>query len=675
MKVYSSDSIRNVSVVSHGGAGKTSLIEVLAYTTGITNRIGRIDDGNTVSDYHPEEISHHISINTSLIASEWRGTKINFLDTPGFSDFFGDVVASLQVSDTLLVVVDATSGVEVSTELIWDKADERKIPRVVFINKMDRENANFEKTLESLNNSFTQKIVPVVLPIGAEDKFSGIVDLINLEAYFYSNDKRTKIDIPAELEADVAKYHEKIIEAVAETDDDLTMKYLEGEEFTKEEIQRGLKLGILSSAIVPVICGSAYRSIPIYYLLDFIVDYTPSPLDSAANPGVATEPAAALVFKTIADPYVGKINYIKVEQGTFKNDAQYLNTTRDSTERVAQLFTLQGKTQIKLPELSFGDIGAVAKLSNTTTNDTLAAPGSKVQLEKIVFPEPTLSIAIEPKTKVDEDKLGNALNRILDEDPTLRLENNTEIRQTLLIVMGETHSDIIIEKIKHKFGVDVITVETRIPYRETIRGSATGVDAKHKKQSGGAGQYGHVIVDIEHYPDGDFAFESKVVGGSVPKQYFPAVEKGIIEAMSRGILAGYPVMNIKVTLMDGSYHPVDSNEMAFKIAGSLALKKGCEKAYPIILEPYYNYEIMIPERYMGDIIGDINSKRGKILSMETVGKLQRINASVPLTEFNKYSIDLKALTQGRGYYTSKFSHYEELPSHLAEKIIAAANAE
>lgn len=675
MKVYTSDNIRNISVVSHGGAGKTSLIEVLAYTTGITNRIGRVDDGNTVSDYHPEEISHNISINTSLIASEWRGTKINFLDTPGFSDFFGDVVSSLQVADTLLVVLDATAGVEVSTELIWDKADEKHLPRVVFINKMDRENSNFEKTLDSLNKNFTQQIVPVILPIGAEDNFNGIVDLINLEAYTYSNDKKTKIDIPAELEADVAKYREKIIEAVAETDEDLTIKYLEGEEFTTEEIQRGLKHGILSSAIVPVICGSAYLSIPIYYLLDFLVDYTPSPIDSAENTEVATEPAAALVFKTIADPYVGKINYIKIKKGTFKNDAQYINTTRDSTERVAQLFTLQGKTQIKLPELSFGDIGAVAKLSNTTTNDTLAALSSEVELEKIIFPEPNLSIAIKPKTKLDEDKLGNALNRILDEDPTLRLENNTEIRQTLLIVMGETHSDIIIEKLKNKFGVEVIIIETKIPYRETIRGSATGVDAKHKKQSGGAGQYGHVIIDIEHYPDDDFAFESKVVGGAVPKQYFSAVEKGIIEAMSKGILAGYPMMNIKVTLTDGSYHPVDSNEMAFKIAGSLALKKSCEKASPIILEPYYTYEITIPERYMGDIIGDINSKRGKILSMEAVGKLQRLNANVPLTEFSKYSIDLKALTQGRGYYTSKFSHYEELPAHLAEKVIAATNEE
>ncbi len=673
MKVYASDNIRNISVVSHGGAGKTSLLEVIAYTTGITNRIGRIDDGNTVSDYHPEEIAHNISINTSIIASEWRGTKINFLDTPGFSDFYGDVISSLRVADTLLVVLDATSGVEVSTEIIWDKADEKQLPRVVFINKMDRENSSFDKTLSSLNEHFKQQIVPVLLPIGGEDKFSGVVDLINLKAYSYTNDKRAEIDIPSELEADVAKYREKIIEAVAETDDDLTIKYLEGEEFTTEEIRHGLKKGILSSAIVPVISGSAYLSIPVYYLLDFLVDFTPNPIERAGNADVTTEPAAALVFKTIADPYVGKINYIKIDKGTFKNEAQYTNTTKNSNERVAQLFTLQGKTQIKLPELNFGDIGAVAKLSNTTTNDTLAALGSTTELEKIVFPEPTLSIAIEPKTKLDEDKLGNALNRILDEDPTLRLVNNTETKQTSLIVMGESHGEIIIEKLKNKFGVEVITVESKIPYRETIRGSASGVDARHKKQSGGAGQYGHVIIDIEHHSDDDYAFESKVVGGSVPKQYFPAVEKGIIEAMSKGILAGYPVMNIKITLLDGSYHPVDSNEMAFKIAGSMALKKACEQADPIILEPYYTYEIMVPDRYMGDIIGDINSKRGKILSMEAVGKLQCVNASVPLTEFNKYSIDLKALTQGRGYYTARFSHYEELPAHLAEKIIATAN--
>jgi len=675
MKVYASENIRNISVVSHGGAGKTSLIEVLAFQTGIINRIGRVDDGNTISDYHPEEIKHNISINTSLIASEWRDTKINLLDTPGFLDFFGDVAGSLRVADTLLVVIDATSGVEVSTELIWDKADEQNLPRVVFVNKMDRENADFLKSLNSLQENFTQNICPVVLPIGSEDNFSGIIDLVKLEAYQYANGKRNKIEIPADLRSEVETYREKLIEAIAEADDDLTMKYLEGEEFTVEEIKLGLKKGLLAATVVPVIFGSSYRSIPAEYLLDFIVDYVPSPVDRAKNTNLLNEPSAALVFKTIADPYVGKINYIKVEQGNFVGEKQYTNITNDSNERVAQLFTLQGKEQIKLPSLSFGDIGAVAKLSNTTTNDTLAAPGVKEELAKIKFPEPTLAIAIQPKTKLDEDKLGNALNRILDEDPTLRLENNTETRQTLLTVMGETHSEIIIEKLKNKFGVEVITIETKIPYRETIRGSATGVDAKHKKQSGGAGQYGHVIIDIEHYPEENFAFESKVVGGSVPKQYFPAVEKGIQEAMARGILAGYPVMNIKITLMDGSYHPVDSNEMAFKIAGSMALKKGCEKAKPIILEPYYNFDITIPERYMGDIIGDINSKRGKIISMEPAGKNQVVKASVPLTEFNKYSIDLKALTQGRGSYISTFSHYEELPSHLAEKVIAEANQE
>ncbi len=673
MKIYSSENIRNVGLVSHGGAGKTSLTEVLAFITGAAKRLGKVDEGNTISDYHPEEIKHNISINTSLVACEWNETKINNLDTPGFSDFFGEIVCTLRVTDSLLMLIDASSGVEVSTEIIWDHADQSNIPRFIFINKMDRENADFYKSITSLQETFSQSIVPIVLPIGSEDNFSGIIDLINMQAYNYDKGKNSKIDIPEDMNAQVKEYREKLIEVIAEVDDDLTMKYLEGEQFNTDDIIFGLKKGIVSANIVPVLCGSALKNIACDYLLDILVKYAPSPLDRIENKNIEKESPAALVFKTIADPYVGKINYIKVQQGTFSGDNQYINTSSNTNEKIGQIFTMQGKNQIQISELNFGDIGAVAKLNNTSTSDTLTVQGSNIVYPRIEFPSPTLSIAIEPKTKVDEDKLGNALHRLLDEDPTLHLENNTETKQTLLTGMGETHIDIIIEKLKNKFGVEVNVVETKIPYRETIRGSATRVEAKHKKQSGGAGQYGHVFIDIEPFPDGELEFAKKVFGGSVPKQYFPAVEKGITEAMTKGILAGYPVMNIKVTLVDGSYHPVDSNEMAFKIAGSLALKKGCELANPILLEPYLNLEIIVPDQYMGDIIGDLNSKRGRILSMEPKGKLQCIKAVAPMTEFYRYSIDLKSITHGRGSYTAEFSHYDELPAHLAEKVIDATN--
>ncbi len=673
MKIYSSENIRNVSIVSHGGAGKTSLTEALAFITGAAKRLGRVDEGNTISDYHPEEIKHKISINTSLVACEWKETKINFFDTPGFSDFFGEIVSTLEVTDTLLMVIDASSGVKVNTELIWEHAAKKALPSIIFINKMDRENADFYKSLNSLQEKLTQNIIPIVLPIGTEDNFIGVIDLITMQAYSYSNDSNSKIDIPEDMKDLAKEYREKLIEKIAEIDDDLTIKYLEGEDFTLDDIIKGLKKGIVSASIVPVLCGSAYKNIACDYLLDFIVNYLPSPLDRVNKKNIEQELVAAIVFKTIADPYVGKINYIKVQQGHFIGDSQYINTCTNTHEKIGQIYTMQGKTQIKIEELNFGDIGAVAKLNNTSTSDTLALLGCDIVYPRIEFPTPTLSIAIEPKTKVDEDKLANALNRLLDEDPTLYLENNIETKQTLLTGMGETHIDIIIEKLKSKFGVEVNLVETKIPYRETIRGSASRVEAKHKKQSGGSGQYGHVIIDIEHCSDTDFEFDHKVVGGSVPKQYFPAVEKGITEAMARGILAGYPVMNIKITLLDGSYHAVDSNEMAFKIAGSLALKNGCKAADPILLEPYLSLEIIVPDKYMGDIIGDINSKRGKIISMEAQGKLQCVKAEVPMTEFYKYSIALKSITHGRGSFTSKFSHYEELPTDLAEKIIAEAN--
>jgi len=676
MKVYSSVHIRNVGFMSHVNAGKTSLTEALAYNTGATKRLGKVDEGNTIADYHSEEIARKVTVNTSLVACEWQNTKINILDTPGLSDFFGEVKSVLRVADSLVILLDAVAGVEVRTEIIWDLADIDNTPRFAFINKMDRENANFYNTVSSMQENLTKQIIPIQLPIGSADQFKGIVDLLNMRAYHYDGrGKPTTIAIPEEMLDEVNNYREKLIEAAVESDDELTMKYLEGEELSTGEITRGLKLGILNCSIVPILCGSALLNIGCDLLLDVLVDYAPNPLERIDDSQIASKESASLIFKTIADPYVGRISYFKVLQGVFHGDSFYRNANKSTDEKVGQLFTMQGKIQMQIPELHFGDIGAIAKLAQTSTGDTLTTKDSNVIFSGINYPIPTLTIAIEPKTKVDEDKLGNAINRILEEDPTLRLETNLETKQTLLTGLGEAHIDIIIEKLKNKFGVEVEKYPPKVPYRETIRGIAKRIEAKHKKQSGGAGQYGHVFIDISPYPDGELEFDQKVFGGAVPKQYFPAVEKGVREAMSRGIIAGYPVTNVKVTLVDGSYHSVDSNEMAFKMAGIQAFKKGFKEAQPVILEPFNNIEIEIPEEYMGDIIGDLNSKRGRILGMEPKGKYQVVKAQAPLSEMHSYTIDLKSLAHGRGSFNMEFSHYEELPINLAEKIITETKAE
>ncbi|MEL7567663.1 MAG: elongation factor G [Dehalobacterium sp.] len=676
MKVYPSESIRNVGIVSHQGAGKTSLTESMLFNSGATSRLGKVDEGNTVADYHPEEIKRKITVNTSLVACEWQNTKINLLDTPGFSDFFGEVKGALRVSDCLLMVIDAVAGVEVSTEIVWDLADQKDIPRIAFVNKMDRENADFIKALDSMREKLTKQIVPVQFPIGSEADFNGIVDLIEMKAYKYgANGKASEIPIPGELMSDVETYREMMIEAAAEGDDEITMKYLEGEELTNEEIIAGLKAGISAGNVVPVLCGSALKNIGADLLLNVLKDYAPAPLERIEDKDAQTKPVAALVFKTMADPFVGRINFFKVFQGTFKGDSYAFNTTKEADEKVSQLFTMQGKTQMQVPEFKFGDIGVVAKLAQTNTGDTLTTKDSGVVLEGVDFPIPTLTVAIEPKSKGDEDKLGNAINRLLEEDPTLRLEKNVETRQTLLTGMGEAHIDITIDRLQRKFGVEVKTMEAKVPYRETIKGSATRVEGKHKKQSGGHGQFGHVYIDLAPSTEGDFEFTESIFGGSVPRNYIPAVEKGIREAMVEGILAGYPVTNLKVNLQDGSFHPVDSSEMAFKIAASLAFRKACEQAKPVLLEPVMNVEILVPDQFMGDIMGDLNSKRGRILGMEKSGNLQSIKANVPLSEMYRYAIDLKSITQGRGSFTMEFARYDEVPSSLADKIIAAAKEE
>ncbi|SMB97884.1 translation elongation factor 2 (EF-2/EF-G) [Thermanaeromonas toyohensis ToBE] len=674
MKVYPTESLRNVALVAHGGAGKTSLTEAMLFQAGATKRLGRVEEGNTVTDFHPEEIKRKVSINTSLAFCEWAGHKINLLDTPGYADFFGDVVAALRVADGLVVVISAVAGVEVQTEIIWEQADKFSLPRLAFINKMDRENANFQRALESMKKLLSGNIVPVELPIGAAETFSGIIDLLEFKAYSYQNGQRKEIPIPEEYRAEAESFRELLVEAAAEGDDELLMKYLEGGKLAPEEIRQGLKQAVATSKVIPVLCGSALKNMGVEELLHYLVDFLPSPADRIGKPGVELEkePLATLIFKTLADPYVGKISLFKVYSGNLRPDITVYNANKETEEKISGLFTLQGKTQIPVTELKPGDIGAVTKLTVSGTGDTLTTKTNPKQLPGINFPEPTLPVAIRPKSKGDEDKLSNALARLLEEDPTLRLSKNTETRETILTGMGELHLDITLERLHSKFGVEVEMSTPKVPYRETIRASVTRVEGKYKKQTGGRGQYGHVFIDMSPLPDKEFEFTETIFGGAVPRQYIPAVEKGIREAMQEGILAGYPVTNIKVNLADGSYHTVDSSELAFKIAAGMAFRKAMEQAKPVLLEPIMNVEITVPEQFMGDIIGDLNGRRGRILGMEAEGKNQIIRAQVPLAEMYRYAIDLKSLTQGRGHFRMEFAQYEEVPANLAEKIIQEA---
>ncbi|NLB17618.1 MAG: elongation factor G [Syntrophomonadaceae bacterium] len=666
MKVYPTSQIRNIAFISHGGAGKTSLAEAMLYNTGVTSRLGRVDDGNTVSDYLPEEIKRKISVSTSLIPCEYRDHKINILDTPGFADFLGEVRGAVKVAENALVVISAVAGVEVQTEIFWEEAQD--LPKIAFINRMDRENANFEKALADMRSKLHGTIVPLQIPIGAETDFKGVVDLLKMKALFFGADgKYREEDIPAELMGDIETYKEQLVEAAAEGNDDLLNKYLEGEELTNEEIKSGIAEAASKGAVVFVFCGSATSNIGVLPVMDFIVDCMASPSQAE---GKDNEPLAALIFKTNADPYIGRLNFLKVVQGKLKADSVAYNFVKEKDEKINQILVMRGKDQQAVPEAHTGDIVAVAKLTETTTGDTLTVKSNPQEIEPIEFPVPNLGTAIEPKAKGDEDKLGSALQKLMEEDPTIKLEKNAETKQTILTTMGESHSDIIIERLNRKFGVEVRTVEMKIPYRETIRGQVQ-VEGKHKKQSGGHGQYGHVWLRLEPSEE-EFVFGEELFGGSVPKQYVPAVEKGLREALPEGVLAGYPVTNMKAILYDGSYHSVDSSEMAFKLAAILAFRKGVEQANPAILEPICNIEVEIPEQFMGDIIGDLNSKRGRVLGMEPSGRNQVIKAQVPYKEVLRYSIDLKAITQGRGKYKLEFDHYEEAPPKVAEEVIAKA---
>ncbi len=687
MKSFATAQIRNVALIAHGGAGKTSLAEAMLYLSGATDRLGRTDDGNTVMDYDPEEIRRKISISTSVAPAEWRGHRINIVDTPGYLDFVGEVLAGLRVVDTAVVVVDAVSGVEVGTELVWRYAQDFNLPRIVFINKMDRENANFERTLDSLREAFGRQLVPVNLPIGSQQNFRGIVDLINQKAWLWDSGKPQEVPIPDNMISQADQLREALLEAVAEQDDELLTKYLEGEALTPEEVARGLRAGVNSGAVIPVLAGAATRTIGVAHLMDVLVQFGPSPVDRPAvavtNAAGAQEtraadpnaPLAAMVFKTMADPYVGKLSLFRIYSGTLSSDSQVYNANKGRTERIGQVFLLRGKQQEPVDRLVAGDIGAVAKLQETSTGDALCVDEQRaVTFAPMVFPSPVYSMALQPRSKGDEDKLSGGLQRLAEEDPTIQTRREPNTGQLLLSGMGDLHMEVVLERLKRKFGVEVDLFPPKVPYMETIKSTAKA-EGKHKKQTGGHGQYGHVFLELEPLPGQGFEFVDKIFGGAVPKQYIPAVEKGVRETMAEGILAGYPVTDIRVILYDGSFHPVDSSEMAFKIAASLAIKKAFMDANPILLEPIMKVEVLVPDTFMGDIMGDLNKRRGRILGMEPEGRLQRIIAQVPQAHMFDYAIALRSITQGRGSYSMTFSHYEEVPQNIAEAVIAEARKE
>ena len=681
MRVYNGKEIRNVAVLGHGGSGKTTLTEAALYSAKVKNRIGNVDDGNTTSDFDKEEIQRKTSISTSLIPIEWKEHKVNFLDTPGYFDFIGEVQSARKFAGSLLIMVDATGGIEVGTESAWEFAMEKDRPTFIFINKMDKENADFPKVLAELREKFGKKVAPFQIPLGENDGFVGNVNVVKMVAREYTGSDCIEKEIPQDKMAEAESIREMLIESVAESDEALLEKYFEGEEFTEEEIQQGLRAGVISGDIVPVICGSTVKNIGIHTLLDMLVDYSPSAEDLPPKEGInpqneeevvrgfePDEPFSAQVLKTIIDPYLGKITVFKVFSGSLKADEEVLNANKDQKEKMGTPFLLRGKEQSEVPEVRAGDIAAVSKLQYTTTGDTLCDPEHPVVFSPIDFDEPQLTLAIKPKARGDEEKISSGLQKLFEEDPSFRFERNKETKQTLIRGQGELHIKIICNKLKNKFGVDLDLGDAKVPYRETIKGTSD-VQGKHKKQSGGHGQYGDVKMTFSPSKE-PFEFVEKIVGGSVPKAYIPAVEKGILESMEKGVLAGQPVTNIKATLYDGSYHDVDSSEMAFKVAASIAFKKGMEQAKPVLLEPIVKVDILVPEDYMGDIMGDLNKRRGKINGMtpQENGK-QLVSAEVPQAEMFKYAIDLRSMTQARGTFDMEFVRYDEVPSNLSQKII------
>ena len=689
MNVYEGKNIRNVGIVGHGGSGKTSLISAILFDAGATTRLGRVDDGNTTTDYDDEEIERKITISAKLACCEWNKNKINLLDTPGFVNFIQEARGALRVVDGAVAVVDAVSGVMVQTEKAWGYADEFGLARMVVVNRMDRETANFERSLESIQQSLGRMCVPIQIPVGAEKGFKGVVDLVSMKAYIFAGDgtaKFTEAAIPADIDARAKEYRDKLVESVAESDEGLMEKFFDSGTLSDDELLSGMKKQVADGKLYPIVYTSATANIGIPQCLNAIVNYMPDAVTRGTVTGknmqgaevtrkiADNEPFSAFVFKTFSDPFTGRVSLFRVYSGVLSADTHPYNVNKSVAERFAQIATMQGKSLVQVPKLHAGDIGAVAKLKDTVTGDTLTEKSHEIMYTSVKWIEPVISFAIEPKSRGDEDKISQAIHKLMDEDLGLGYTREKQTKEFLLSGQGQMHVELAVSRLKKRYGVEVLLHPPKVPYRETIKGKAD-VQGKHKKQSGGHGQYGDCKIRMEPLPrGGDFEFVNEIFGGSIPRNYIPAVEKGIQESRQKGVLAGFPTVDFRVILYDGSYHDVDSSEMAFKIAGSLAFKKAIREAKPILLEPVMNVEVVAPEEFAGDLMGDLNSRRGRVQGMDVRGRNTVIKAQVPLAEMLSYASDLTSKTGARGSYTMEFDHYDEVPGHLADKVIANAKA-
>ena len=686
MKDYPVDKMRNLALVGHGSSGKTSLAAAFLFNSGLTTRLTKVEKGNTITDYDPEEIERKISISSAICFLEWKDHKINVIDTPGYSNFLWDTRACLRAVDGATVIVCGVAGVEVGTEKVWEMLEEFGLPRIIIINKLDRENSSFKRALESVHQFFGRQAIPVQVPIGEEKNFSGVVDLFSKKVFLFEKDESGKFkeaEVPAALKEEVDKKREELTEMIAENDEKLMEKYFEKGELSLEELKAGLKKCVLSHQLFPVFVSAALPNIGTQQVLEGIVDYLPSPIErreikakiKGNEETIKTspdDPFSALVFKTISDPYTGRISLMRVFSGKVNPDSTVTNSSKEMDEKLGGLFFLQGKEQVPAGQAKLGDLVATAKLKTTSTGDTLCSKGSFIEFPSIKFPEPSISFAIEPKTRADEDRISQATHRITEEDPTARIERDPETNQLLVSGNGQLHVEIITDRLKKRYNVDVVLRPPKISYKETIKGKSD-VQGKYKKQTGGRGQYGDVKIKMEPLPRGkDFEFQDKIFGGAVPRNYIPSIEKGIVEARKKGVLAGYPVIDFRVILYDGSYHEVDSSDIAFKIAASMAFKKGMKEARPTILEPIMNVEVYTPEANMGDIMGNLNGRRGKLQGMEQKGNMRIIKAQAPMAEMLDFEPTLTSITGGRGSYMMEFSHYEEVPVHLQQKIINEA---
>lgn len=678
--------IRNVAIVAHGGAGKTSLTEAMLFNAGAISRLGTVEDGTTATDFDEDEIRRKMSVGSALAFCEWKGRKLNLIDTPGASIFLTDTRNCLRVIDAAVVVVSGISGVKVQTEKVWACAQAEGLATIVFVNKLDQERADFFRTLEDIRQNLCPVAIPIQFPVGMRTSFTGVVDLLRMKALFYQDERMGKFsekEIPQDLRPKAEQLQIALMEAVADSDDRLLEKYLETGILSNEELKVGLRRAVVGGKLIPVLCGSALKNIGVHPLLDVLVDVFPAPSDRNAPAGIDLRsgeqlvpesredaPLSALVFKTFVDPYAGKITLFRVYSGAVSSDSSVYNSTKGCKERIGQVVLLRGKTQVPVPAVGAGDLGAVIKLKETSTGDTLCDERRPIRLDSVDIPSPIIEYAIAPKTRGDEEKMSVGLHRLREEDPSLQIRRDPQTKEIILAGMGKAHLEIAVDRLKRKFGLDIQMKMPRVPYKETIHGR-TEVQGKHKKQTGGHGQFGDCWIKLEPLPrGGGYEFVNHIVGGAIPKQYIPAVEKGIVEAMGEGSLAGYPVVDVRVTLYDGSYHPVDSSELAFKLAGSLAFKKGILQASPTLLEPVMTVEVMVSDECVGDVIGDLNSKRGRVIGVEAKGKIQTVKAQIPLAEILEYATQLKAITGDRGDYIVEFSHYDEVPSHLRDRVIA-----